>query len=298
MYYLISQFIWWLLLAFVVGLFVGYITSSSDERRGWGWLPFGAIVALAVLLATSLRFVNGVPALWLETALLFFVIYLAGCFLGGIIKQAFTRQVTSSGVPDWNSNLGEPAPPLGAAALVAGGLQEPGVKMWHEDRTVPFVSAAEPAIAASHLAPSPQAVASAPAMPQPVIAEAVMPKVEGEDMIAGSRPPGLLGPRAGVIDDLKLVRGIGKQNEGRLHALGIWHFDQIAAWTKDNALWVGSYLAFPGRIEREGWVAQAADLAAGKETEFAARVKRGDVATSRDDGSHGADNISSVNKPN
>ncbi|MCU0884757.1 MAG: ABC transporter, partial [Beijerinckiaceae bacterium] len=68
-------------------------------------------------------------------------------------------------------------------------------------------------------------------------------------------------------------------------------FDQIAQWTRDNVLWAGSYLAFPGRIEREEWVSQAADLAAGKETAFAARVKRGEVATSKDDGSLGQGNV-------
>ena len=58
-------------------------------------------------------------------------------------------------------------------------------------------------------------------------------------------------------------RGIGPQNKGRLHGLGIWHFDQIAAWTPDNVRWVGSYLAFHGRIDREKWIDQAKALASG-----------------------------------
>jgi len=111
----------------------------------------------------------------------------------------------------------------------------------------------------------------APALPAPsveVIAAttpaaepAPMPKVEGEDAIAGKRPAGFTAARGGQADDLKLVKGIGPQNEERLHALGIWHFSQIAAWSLENVEWVGSYLAFPGRIEREDWVAQAAALA-------------------------------------
>ena len=167
----------------------------------------------------------------------------------------------------------EPGAPIGKAELVGGGVQD-----WHKDL--------------GNSAPVP-VPAVAPVVAKPV---AVMPKVEGEDQIAGARPVGLAAPRGGKADDLKLIRGIGKQNEGRLHGLGIWHFDQVAAWTKDNALWVGSYLAFPGRIERESWVVQAADLAAGKETEFAKRVKRGEVATSKDDGSLGQSNVEKVNK--
>ncbi|MGY4309824.1 putative flap endonuclease-1-like 5' DNA nuclease [Bradyrhizobium sp. USDA 4369] len=120
------------------------------------------------------------------------------------------------------------------------------------------------------------------------------PAVENEDAHAGRRPLGLAAPRGGQADDLKLIKGIGKQNEARLHGLGIWHFAQIAAWTPDHAKWVGSYLAFAGRIEREQWIAQAEELASGGTTEFAKRVEAGLVKSSLDDGSHGQDNIEIV----
>jgi branched-chain amino acid transport system ATP-binding protein len=77
---------------------------------------------------------------------------------------------------------------------------------------------------------------------------------------AATKPEGLPGPRGGVADDLKKIRGIGRQNEARLNELGIWHFDQIAAWTPAEIDWVGDHLAFPGRIEREDWVGQASRL--------------------------------------
>ena len=105
--------------------------------------------------------------------------------------------------------------------------------------------------------------------------------VEGEDKHAGRRPYGLASA-LGPPDDLKKIRGIGPQNERRLHALGIWHFAQIAAWSEDNVKWVGSYLAFAGRIDREKWIAQARDLAAGRATEFSRRAPAGKVATSKD----------------
>jgi predicted flap endonuclease-1-like 5' DNA nuclease len=121
-----------------------------------------------------------------------------------------------------------------------------------------------------------------------------MAPVEGEEAHAGARPLGLADPRGGKADDLKLIKGIGKQNEARLHALGVWHFDQIAAWTAANVKWAGSYLAFPGRIDREEWVVQAKELAAGGKTEFAKRVAAGLVKTSVDDGSLGQNNIEGV----
>ncbi|AZO77986.1 MULTISPECIES: hypothetical protein [unclassified Bosea (in: a-proteobacteria)] len=105
-------------------------------------------------------------------------------------------------------------------------------------------------------APSKQVVTASAHETEP----APMPKVEGEDGLAGKRPAGLPAAR-GTADNLKLIKGIGPQNEGRLQVLGIWHFSQIAAWTPENVEWVGAYLAFPGRIEREEWVKQAAALA-------------------------------------
>lgn len=82
--------------------------------------------------------------------------------------------------------------------------------------------------------------------------------------VAGTRPAAMAAPRAGSRDDLKIIRGIGPVNERKLHELGIFHFDQIGAWTRAEIRWVGYYLAFPGRIDREKWVEQAGDLAAGK----------------------------------
>ena len=123
---------------------------------------------------------------------------------------------------------------------------------------------------------------------------AAAPTVEGEDAHEGARPLGLAAAKGGAPDDLKLIKGIGKQNEARLHGLGVWHFDQIAAWTVENVKWVGSYLAFPGRIDREEWIKQARELAAGVKTEFARRVEAGLVKSSADDGSLGQNNIAKI----
>lgn len=79
----------------------------------------------------------------------------------------------------------------------------------------------------------------------------------------GARPAGITTAREGRPDRLTDIKGIGPINEKKLNGLGIWHFDQIAAWTRQEVEWVGSYLAFPGRIEREDWVGQAQLLASG-----------------------------------
>ena len=74
--------------------------------------------------------------------------------------------------------------------------------------------------------------------------------------------PRLFDAPAGAADDLKLIVGVGPILEQRLNAIGITRFDQVAALTADEIAKIDETLAFRGRIDREGWVSQAADLAA------------------------------------
>jgi len=62
---------------------------------------------------------------------------------------------------------------------------------------------------------------------------------------------------------LKKISGIGPKIEGILNGLGVYHFDQIAAWTPENITWVDGHLKFKGRIGRENWLEQAKTLAGG-----------------------------------
>jgi predicted flap endonuclease-1-like 5' DNA nuclease len=79
-------------------------------------------------------------------------------------------------------------------------------------------------------------------------------------LYAGVRPLSLLQPPLGEMDDLEKIDGIDAATAERLNALGIWTYTQIACWSNQNIRWIGSYLAFPGRIEREAWVSQAQAL--------------------------------------
>ncbi len=75
------------------------------------------------------------------------------------------------------------------------------------------------------------------------------------------KPQALKGAVNGKPDDLTTIGGIGPKIQDVLFKLGIFHFDQIAAWTPENIAWVNQHLDFAGRIEREGWVEQAVVLA-------------------------------------
>jgi len=80
----------------------------------------------------------------------------------------------------------------------------------------------------------------------------------------GVKPANLLTEaRDGQPDDLKKISGVGPKLEGLLHENGVFHFDQIAAWTGDEIAYMDDKLSFKGRIERDDWIAQAKDLMKG-----------------------------------
>jgi large subunit ribosomal protein L21 len=65
-------------------------------------------------------------------------------------------------------------------------------------------------------------------------------------------------------DDLTQIAGIGPVIAGKLEGLGITTLKQIAALTPKKVAEIDEQLNFKGRIEREEWIEQAKDLAAGK----------------------------------
>lgn len=75
------------------------------------------------------------------------------------------------------------------------------------------------------------------------------------------KPEGLSGARDGKPDDLKLISGVGPKLEKTLNGLGMYHFDQIANWSRSEVNWVDDHLNFKGRIDREDWIDQASKLA-------------------------------------
>jgi len=64
-------------------------------------------------------------------------------------------------------------------------------------------------------------------------------------------------------DDLKQLSGVGPALEKKLQEAGVTTFAQIAAWTEADIADMDEKLSFKGRIEREGWVDQAKELAKG-----------------------------------
>ncbi|MEN8708940.1 MAG: 50S ribosomal protein L21 [Paracoccaceae bacterium] len=91
------------------------------------------------------------------------------------------------------------------------------------------------------------AAVAAPAE-KPAAKKAAAPKADAPAAAAGA-------------DDLKKLSGVGPALEKKLIAGGVTSFAQIAAWTEADIAEFDEKLSFKGRIEREGWVEQAKDLA-------------------------------------
>jgi NADH-quinone oxidoreductase subunit E len=83
---------------------------------------------------------------------------------------------------------------------------------------------------------------------------------EAAEAEAGTAPERLSAPRGGQADDLKRLEGVGPDLEAQLNGIGVYHLDQIAAWTEAEIAWVDARLGLEGRIARDAWVAQAAKL--------------------------------------
>lgn len=62
-------------------------------------------------------------------------------------------------------------------------------------------------------------------------------------------------------DDLTLIKGVGPYIEEKLNEIGIYNYDQVRKF-KDSDIRIITDLIdfFPGRIERDDWVGQAAAL--------------------------------------
>ncbi|MBN9886571.1 50S ribosomal protein L21 [Salipiger abyssi] len=78
---------------------------------------------------------------------------------------------------------------------------------------------------------------------------------------AAAAPKAKATTAAAGADDLKKLSGVGPALEKKLHEAGVTSFAQIAAWTEADIAEMDEKLSFKGRIEREGWIDQAKDLA-------------------------------------
>ena len=124
----------------------------------------------------------------------------------------------------------------------------------------PVIDVAQP-VAFTAPQPAPAPVAAVPAAAAPSSAAPV-----------AAAPLAAIPPAQGAPDDLTLLKGVGPKLNALLNSLGVFRFDQIAAWGTAEIANVDAHLGtFRGRITRDNWVDQAGMLARGDHAAFTAR---------------------------
>ncbi len=104
---------------------------------------------------------------------------------------------------------------------------------------------------------------------KPAAARKAAPRTENK---AAEKPAEKAAPKAeskpeadaAFKDDLKQLSGVGPALEKKLAAAGVTSLKQIAEITPEEIERVEGEINASGRFERDGWVAQAKDLIAGK----------------------------------
>lgn len=76
-------------------------------------------------------------------------------------------------------------------------------------------------------------------------------------------------------DDLEAIKGLDRAALDLLSICDVTRFAQVAAFNADDVAKFNAVLGDPGRITRQNWIEQAAILAAGGTTAFAAARERG-----------------------
>jgi len=146
-----------------------------------------------------------------------------------------------------------------ALAASAAPVEAPATEVKTEAAPEPVAEVKEAPVAKTAPEPAPKAEPepAAKAAPEPAEKAPVETAPVGETSDDGA----LFATPEGEPDDLKKISGVGPVLEGKLHALGITKFAQVANFTPEDITKVDDRLSFKGRIERDNWLSQAKELA-------------------------------------
>ncbi|MBG0798446.1 hypothetical protein IYX23_12275 [Methylocystis sp. L43] len=242
----------WFAAACGLGALAGYVTTSpaKDAPAAPGW----NIIAIAVTLgagaaASWLGLLDGRAALTMDVLLIAALAYLIGLPVGGALK-------TTQSAPAYVAK--RPIVVLrGATRDVCESTVAPSPLP--QDEQDEIVATAQPETATS-VEPALEAAAFAA---KALNEKAAQMRAPSGKMTPGAPPAALSAPRNETADDLAKIKGVGPKSVEKLHALGVFHYDQIAGWSDDNVKWIEASIGAAGRVKRNGWVEQAQALSGG-----------------------------------
>jgi predicted flap endonuclease-1-like 5' DNA nuclease len=238
----------WFAAACALGALAGYVTTSpaKDAPAAPGW----NIIAIAVTLgagaaASWLGLLDGRAALTMDVLLIAALAYLIGLPVGAALK-------TTQAAPAYAGKQ-----PMVVLRGATRDVCEPTAAPSPEQDEI--VAAAQPETATS-VEPALEAAALAA---KALNGKAAQMRAPSGKTAPGAPPAALPAPRDGAADDLAKIKGVGPKSVEKLHALGVFHYDQIAGWSDDNVKWIEAALGAAGRVKRNGWVEQARALSGG-----------------------------------
>jgi predicted flap endonuclease-1-like 5' DNA nuclease len=190
-------------LAFAIGVVTGFLTWTRDARGHWfgGWFGFSILLFVAGVLVALFKLLPGRAGLYLELALLFYAAYVAGCWLGSLIRGLFApaRQAEAGG----GNREAAVAPTVATAVAPAGASSRSGADS---------PAAATPTAAGAASADLSRAAAQAPDTGAANDADgqgAVMASVQAADTGAADGRAGAGSGQAAVVAGETAVTALG-----------------------------------------------------------------------------------------
>ncbi|MGJ0453728.1 MAG: hypothetical protein ACR65T_10950 [Methylocystis sp.] len=236
----------WFAAACALGALAGYVTTSraEDAPAAPGWNLIAIAVTLGAGAAASwLGLLDGRAALTMDVLLIAALAYLVGLPVGAALK-------TTQAAPAYAGKR-----PIVVLRGAVSDVYESPVEHSPEPQ-VEIVATAQPETPTS-VEPALEAAASAA---KALNEKAAQMRAPSGKMASGAPPAALPAPRDGAADDLAKIKGVGPKSVEKLHALGVFHYDQIAGWSDDNIKWIEAAIGAAGRVKRNGWVEQAQAL--------------------------------------
>ena len=253
--------------------------SPNTSRIAFVSALFGILAAVVALWALDFRFIGAILIGLIVAAIVWMILWMGWKAPQSNAVDTSTQtsapptkaEPVTTGIPDVAA---KPASTTSAASAPPAAVASAPVTA----AVVAKSDLAKPAAAKAAAKPAAAKAAAKPAAAKATAKPAAAKAAAKAKIAAADKPAVLTTARDGGPDDLKMIKGVGPVLEKALHKTGVFHFDQVAAWTNRDARWFDDNVkGANGRVLRDEWIKQARILAKGGTTAFSNKVKKGGV---------------------
>ena len=262
--------------------------SPNTSRIAFVSALFGILAAVVALWALDFRFIGAILIGLIVAAIVWMILWMGWKAPQSNAVDTSTQtsapatkaEPVTTGIPDVaakpaSTTSAASAPP---AAVASAPVTAAVVAKSDVAKPAAAKAATKPAAAKAATKPAAAKAAAKPAAAKATAKPAAAKAAAKAKIAAADKPAVLTTARDGGPDDLKMIKGVGPVLEKALHKTGVFHFDQVAAWTNRDARWFDDNVkGANGRVLRDEWIKQARILAKGGTTAFSNKVKKGGV---------------------